>query len=313
MEWMYSQGPSATNQTTIDEDKEAFLLGKKSLNSLVEKPKEVEQVSQFKPSKNTVYGLSANTSRDVQNKIREDPLFAFKRQEQASLEALMNNPLRLKQLKKQAEKMKRKSGMPTPHVAHHSGRNRSRSPPPKDLERGSKSPKRRHSRSPRRYRDKSGSPSRKRSRSPGSRRDGHRHRRERSMSRSPPRSRRDVSRSPRRYRDQSPQHRPHPSRSPQVDEEAEKRDRLAKLEAMKINAQKLGQERAIRLEAEQEKEDHEVKKDMESRQRRHDSELGASGSFLADMHRQAYADKDASEMIQRNRAFAQKGSRMTDR
>ena len=40
----------------------------------------------------------ANTVRDTAAKVREDPLFAIKQQEQAAYQALMSNPLRLKQL-----------------------------------------------------------------------------------------------------------------------------------------------------------------------------------------------------------------------
>ena len=40
----------------------------------------------------------ANTLRDTAAKIREDPLLAIKQQEQASYQALMANPLRLREM-----------------------------------------------------------------------------------------------------------------------------------------------------------------------------------------------------------------------
>ncbi|KAJ3227564.1 RNA-splicing factor [Chytriomyces hyalinus] len=50
-----------------------------------------------------IYGANANSARDLQNKIRDDPLLAIKRREQASLQAVINNPLRLKALKAEKE------------------------------------------------------------------------------------------------------------------------------------------------------------------------------------------------------------------
>jgi hypothetical protein len=48
--------------------------------------------------KNFIATQFANTVRDTAAKIREDPLLAIKQQEQAAYQALMSNPLRLKQL-----------------------------------------------------------------------------------------------------------------------------------------------------------------------------------------------------------------------
>lgn len=41
---------------------------------------------------------NANTARDIAAKIREDPLLAIKQQEQAAYQALMSNPLRLREM-----------------------------------------------------------------------------------------------------------------------------------------------------------------------------------------------------------------------
>lgn len=41
---------------------------------------------------------NANSARDIASKIREDPLLAIKQQEQAAYQALMSNPLRLREM-----------------------------------------------------------------------------------------------------------------------------------------------------------------------------------------------------------------------
>ena len=68
--------------------------------------------------KNFIATQYANTVRDTAAKIREDPLLAIKQQEQASYQALMSNPLRLREMqernglkpkeKKKKDKKKRK-------------------------------------------------------------------------------------------------------------------------------------------------------------------------------------------------------------
>lgn len=48
--------------------------------------------------KNFIAVQNANSTRDIQAKIREDPLLAIKQQEQAAYQALMSNPLRLREM-----------------------------------------------------------------------------------------------------------------------------------------------------------------------------------------------------------------------
>ena len=48
--------------------------------------------------KNFIAVQNANSTRDIQSKIREDPLLAIKQQEQAAYQALMSNPLRLREM-----------------------------------------------------------------------------------------------------------------------------------------------------------------------------------------------------------------------
>ena len=48
--------------------------------------------------KNFIAVQNANSARDTAAKVREDPLFAIKQQEQAAYQTLLSNPLRLKEL-----------------------------------------------------------------------------------------------------------------------------------------------------------------------------------------------------------------------
>ncbi|KAJ3071303.1 RNA-splicing factor [Rhizoclosmatium hyalinum] len=99
LEWIYA-GPAAAE--AMEEEREAYLLGKKRIDKLVEQGKTVDEMSAqstFSANDALTYGANANSARDMQNKIREDPLLAIKRREQASLQAIINNPVRLKALK----------------------------------------------------------------------------------------------------------------------------------------------------------------------------------------------------------------------
>ncbi|KAI8840146.1 Pre-mRNA splicing factor-domain-containing protein [Chytriomyces cf. hyalinus JEL632] len=103
LDWIYA-GPAADQ--AMEEDREAYLLGKKRIDKLVEQGSTVEEMSAqntFSATDALIYGANANSARDLQNKIRDDPLLAIKRREQASLQAVINNPLRLKALKAEKE------------------------------------------------------------------------------------------------------------------------------------------------------------------------------------------------------------------
>jgi len=54
-----------------------------------------------------VYGFTANSWKDTQSKIREDPLLAIKRREQAMMQAVMVNPLKVKEMKDKKKELKR--------------------------------------------------------------------------------------------------------------------------------------------------------------------------------------------------------------
>lgn len=79
------------------EEMESYLLGNRRIDSLLkgtdnEKLSKQATESSFMPIQN------ANTIRDTANKIREDPLLAIKRQEQAAYEAFMKDPAKRRQL-----------------------------------------------------------------------------------------------------------------------------------------------------------------------------------------------------------------------
>lgn len=141
----------------------------------------------------------ANTARDTASKIREDPLLAIKQQEQAAYQALMSNPLRLREMqertgikvkKDKKEKKKEKKEKHKHRKDKHREDSRSRSP---YSDRRHSDPRDKYSRSRR-----SPSPDR-RSRSPlparsryDDRRDNYQSRRGGSRDRTPDRSRDQV-------------------------------------------------------------------------------------------------------------------------
>ncbi|CUA70826.1 Pre-mRNA-splicing factor CWC25 [Ustilago maydis 521] [Rhizoctonia solani] len=97
LEWMYATpasggGPSAN-------ELEDYLLGKKRVDQML-KGDESEKVGAS--HKNFIAVQNANNIRDTAAKIREDPMFAIKQQEQAEYASLMSNPLRLRAMKERA-------------------------------------------------------------------------------------------------------------------------------------------------------------------------------------------------------------------
>ncbi|RPB19519.1 hypothetical protein L211DRAFT_842589 [Terfezia boudieri ATCC MYA-4762] len=94
--WMYA-GPSSGEAGTTEE-MEAYLLGKRRIDSLFTKGGEKEKLSKQATESSFMLAQNANSARDIASKIREDPLLAIKRQEQAAYEALLKDPVRRKQL-----------------------------------------------------------------------------------------------------------------------------------------------------------------------------------------------------------------------
>jgi len=93
IEWMYAT--PASGGATNKNDLEDYLLGKKRVDKILVAD-ENDKVGAS--HKNFIAVQNANTVRDIAAKIREDPLLAIKQQEQAAYQALLNNPLRLKEM-----------------------------------------------------------------------------------------------------------------------------------------------------------------------------------------------------------------------
>ncbi|KAI9778624.1 MAG: RNA-splicing factor [Geoglossum umbratile] len=97
VDWMYS-GPSS-GQVGTTEEMEGYLLGKRRIDGLIKgtEHKNLEKAA----SQDSFMALqNANTLKDTAAKIREDPMLAIKRQEQAAYEAMMNDPVKRRQLLK---------------------------------------------------------------------------------------------------------------------------------------------------------------------------------------------------------------------
>lgn len=116
VDWMYS-GPSA-GQTGTTEEMEGYLLGKRRVDGLI-KGTEHKKLEKKSDEDSFMALQNANTVRDTAAKIREDPMLAIKKQEQAAYEALMNDPVKRRLLLKA-------SGINTPskekdhkHRSHH--------------------------------------------------------------------------------------------------------------------------------------------------------------------------------------------------
>ncbi|KAE9372488.1 hypothetical protein N431DRAFT_339145 [Stipitochalara longipes BDJ] len=169
VDWMY-QGPSS-GQAGTTEEMEGYLLGKRRIDGLIKGTENKKLEKQA--SEDSFMALQhANTLRDTAAKIREDPMLAIKKQEQAAYEAMMNDPIKRRQLLALAgkgEEKKEKKEKEKKHRRHHH-RHRDDS----DDERRHKRRRReddeghRNGRSERRLsrRDRSRSPTSRRNRSP---------------------------------------------------------------------------------------------------------------------------------------------------
>jgi hypothetical protein len=93
LEWMYSTPATGTSQNA--NELEDYLLGKKRVDKMLTAD-ENDKIGAA--HKNFIAVQNANSARDIASKIREDPLLAIKQQEQAAYQALMSNPLRLREM-----------------------------------------------------------------------------------------------------------------------------------------------------------------------------------------------------------------------
>ncbi|KAL9592194.1 MAG: hypothetical protein Q9179_006958 [Wetmoreana sp. 5 TL-2023] len=310
VDWMYS-GPSA-GQAGTTEEMEGYLLGKRRIDGLIKGTdnKKLEKAA----SEDSFMALQkANTIRDTASKIREDPMLAIKKQEQAAYEALMNDPVKRRLLLKAAggdtttatkhRKRRKHRHRDERNGEHHHSHKRRRIEDDDRSDRRSRHHHRRDSfssscsRSPSPYRRRSPSPYRRlRSDSSPRRRSTSPYRRQRS----PSRSRRPLS-----PRVSSGHHRLRPSKSwhnsarrpsPLLDQDPD--DRAAKLAAMQENASDLERDRERRITAiaEQEK----AERDADEAARIRSAKHGGKGDFVHGLNRKA-GDMDIGERMRRGR------------
>ncbi|KAL9101030.1 MAG: hypothetical protein Q9163_003672 [Psora crenata] len=123
VDWMYA-GPSA-GQAGTTEEMEGYLLGKRRIDPLI-KGTENQKLEKGAGEESFMGLQNANTARDTASKIREDPMLAIKKQEQAAYEALMNDPVRRRLLLKAAgqELPRSKDREKKRHRHHHSHQSR---------------------------------------------------------------------------------------------------------------------------------------------------------------------------------------------
>ncbi|KAJ7070843.1 hypothetical protein C8F01DRAFT_1206514 [Mycena amicta] len=267
---------------------------------------------------------NANNARDIASKIREDPLFAIKQQEQASYQALLSNPLRLREMQerngikpkkdKKAKKLEKEERRRL-KAEHKHGRDRSRSPRRErslsvDRHRSRRSLTPDHRRRERSYtppRDDYRRRRNSRSLSPGRGRPagdhvriwprsddsddngGHR-------SRSPQGGKRLRSPSPYGRNSYTKRPRMSPPPNPMADRAAN--DRAARLAAMQSNAQTMSVERQERLADLLEKEKAELARDEEARR-----QSKGMGNFLSHEQKKVFGGSIGLEdRIRRGRA-----------
>lgn len=317
VDWMYS-GPSS-GQTGTTEEIEGYLLGKRRIDGLV-KGTESKKLEKAATEESFMALQHANTVKDTTSKIREDPMLAIKKQEQAAYEAMINDPVRrrlllkaagqdLKPIEKERKHHKHRHHSDRDGKKHHhyredpdDGRSHKRRRFEEDRHReyresryyerrrsGSSS----SSRSPSPYRRRSpslcyharkSSPSSRRSRSPDRYRDNH-HRLKQSKSWSAPLQKRSHN-----SNQKSP---PEPSMN----------DRASKLAAMQQDASKLDRDREDRLAALSEREKRD--RDVDDAARAKTAKYGGSGDYVNGMSRKA-GDMDLGERMRRGRGGYQR-------
>src|SRR5208282_1959363 len=125
LDWMYTA--PGTGSQAVGEQLEQYLLGKKGVQELI-MGDENEKLK--RGDTGFIAVQNANSVTDTRNKVLNDPLLAIKKQEQRKFEELMNNPIMLKQMKKEMEKkngIKQEDGEKKRHHHHKSHRHEHRS------------------------------------------------------------------------------------------------------------------------------------------------------------------------------------------
>ncbi|KAI4162719.1 MAG: hypothetical protein LQ342_003606 [Letrouitia transgressa] len=338
VDWMYS-GPVA-GQAGTSEEMEGYLLGKRRVDGLL-KGTENRKLEKSAPEESFMALQKANTARDTASKVREDPLLAIKKQEQAAYEALMNDPVRqrllmkstgedihaTKRVDKRRKDHKRRQDEDQ-HGYHRGHKRRQTGDEGRHSHRGRHHHRKRawsssYSRSLSPYRQRSPSPYYRRSRSPPSyhRRLSNSYSRRRSPS---PYNRKSSlsNRSPTPpSREKNDFHWLRQSKSwhntlprgsstgmkplrPQENEE-----RQAKLAAMEQNASDLDQDRARRIAAIEVQEKADLHADEAARAR--SAKYGSKGEFMNSLNRKA-GELGIGERIRRGRQGMEKYERDDD-
>ncbi|KAF2800905.1 hypothetical protein K505DRAFT_320138 [Melanomma pulvis-pyrius CBS 109.77] len=169
VDWMYS-GPSGDGQG-VTEEREGYLLGKRSIANLL-KDKDTQALAKgAAASVDMIQNSNANSARDTQKKVLEDPMLIIQKQR---LEMQVKAMKAAQKKAQQDEKREKEEGSKRKHRHrhHHSRRDRSRSKDSNERDRRDRKHRRTHSRSrsPRRrdhrYEQDSRDDYRRRSRSP---------------------------------------------------------------------------------------------------------------------------------------------------
>jgi hypothetical protein len=116
VDWMY-QGPSS-GQAGTTEEMEGYLLGKRRIDGLI-KGTEHKKLEKGAEEASFMALQNANTLRDTAAKVREDPMLAIKRQELAAYEAMMNDPIKRRQLLALAGQAEEKTDKKEKKRRHH--------------------------------------------------------------------------------------------------------------------------------------------------------------------------------------------------
>jgi hypothetical protein len=329
VDWMYN-GKGTDGQPGTSEEMEGYLLGKRRIDGLL-KGTDNQKLEKSAKEDSFMAVKSANTARDTAAKVREDPMLAIKKQEQAAYEAMMNDPVKRRMLLKAAgagepaspEREHKRRKHHHRHRDHHDEDNR-----PRHRSRRHEEDEDKYSRSRRdaegrddyervsnRRRRRSYSSSLSRSRSPQPRRSRD----------SPPPYRRRRSYSPDyRERSRSPYYKKESgkevrkmqswhssarparpgSRSPKRENASSvEDDKATKLAAMQQAASELDHDRERRLAAIAARDREEAERDAEARAR--NAKYGGRADFMNGMNRRA-GDMNLGDRLGRGKAGLEK-------
>ncbi|KAK9465345.1 Pre-mRNA splicing factor-domain-containing protein [Lipomyces arxii] len=137
VDWMYA-APQGGNMGVTSEV-EAFLLGKNTVQELLQQSNNMGSLQQEEKNSFVRTGSATASAKDVVSKVRDDPMLVIKKEQQAMVNALRNNPQRLRELIAAREKSSdsgriskgddrhRSSGSHNSHSTHRAERDSSRS------------------------------------------------------------------------------------------------------------------------------------------------------------------------------------------